>query len=114
IMGNHDRDKERLSDFFDEVYDFYKVIEVGGKRVLLSHYPAKDPLTERYPERQELVREIYFSEGCELLLHGHVHWNREGVRCACHKLGVRCINVNTEWHRYAPVSEEKVLEKLNL
>lgn len=109
ILGNHDQKPEKLREYFEEVYDFYHTIEVEGIRILLSHYPAKDPITERYPERQQLVREIYFKEGCNLLVHGHVHWNEEGIRCGCRDLGIKCVNVNVEWWNYEPVSLEQVL-----
>ena len=102
IMGNHDRDKGKLKKYFDEIYDFYHIIEFGGLRILLSHYPAKDPITNRYPDRQELVREIYFKENCNLLIHGHVHWNEKGLKCACKDFGINCLNVNIEWNNYMP------------
>lgn len=112
IMGNHDRNKSKLKGFFDEVYDFHKILEYKGRKILLSHYPAKDPITTRYPERQELVREIYFKENCDLLIHGHVHWNEHGLVCACKDLGVNCVNVNIEWHNYRPLGEEEILESV--
>jgi len=108
VMGNHDKDKETLKEYFDEIYDFYKIIEYRGKRVLLSHYPAKDPITDRYPARQEEIREIYFKERCDILIHGHVHWNKEGLKCACEEYGIVCINANVEWNDYKPVSEKEV------
>ncbi|WP_461831557.1 metallophosphoesterase [Aquifex sp.] len=112
VMGNHDRNREKLSEYFDEIYELYTIIEYENVRILLSHYPALDPLTNRYPERQELIREVYFKEGCDLLIHGHVHWNERGIRCGCREVGVNCYNVNVEWNGYNAVSLSKILKEV--
>ncbi len=112
VPGNHDRNPEKLKEYFDEVLELYHVLETPYGRILLSHYPAHDPLTGRYPEIQELIREVYFKEGCDILLHGHVHWNEEGIRCGCSLYGVKCFNVNVEWNGYRPVALGEVIEKV--
>ncbi len=104
IMGNHDKDKEKLKEYFDEVHENYLIIEHEGLKILLSHYPAKDPVTPRYPEKQEEVRRTFFENGCDILIHGHVHWNRNRIRCACGEYGIPCLNVNVEWNNYRPVA----------
>jgi len=112
VMGNHDRDPARLKNYFHLVEENYLILETKGLRLLLCHYPALDPVTERYPEKQEMVREVYFKEGCQLLVHGHVHRNPLGLKCACSEVGVRCFNANLEWNRYGAVSLEEVLASL--
>jgi len=110
IKGNHDLwfPEEELKPFFDEIVPFYTIIEVRGKKVLLSHYPARDLRTFRYRELQKEISEIYHSESCSLLIHGHVHWNRFGVFCGCHLEYVKCINVNVEFTNYRPISEKEL------
>jgi len=110
IKGNHDNRlrNSKLKLCFDEVVDFSAVVEVAGKRVLLCHYPSVDLKTFRFPEFQKRVTEIYFREGCSLLVHGHVHFNVFGVFCGCHLNGVKCQNVNVEFTGFRAVSEEEL------
>ncbi|MEO2068573.1 MAG: metallophosphoesterase family protein [Desulfurobacteriaceae bacterium] len=111
VKGNHDfRAREgKLRRFFDEVIEEYAIIKIKGKRVLLSHYPALDLRTYRFPEIQEKIVKVYFNNSCSLLVHGHVHWNRFGVLCGCHLKGIKCKNVNVEFTDYKPVSEEELV-----
>ncbi|NPB07083.1 MAG: nicotinate phosphoribosyltransferase [Aquificae bacterium] len=109
VLGNHDRRPERLSRYFKKVLGEYALLRLDGLKILLSHYPALDPVTDRYPEKQEKVRELYFKHGCGLLVHGHVHRNEEGIRCGCAGVGVSCFNANVEWNGYGPVSLRRVL-----
>ncbi|WP_457600616.1 metallophosphoesterase [Hydrogenivirga sp.] len=111
LMGNHDHRYGRsvLLEFFDEVYEFSLILETQGRRLLLSHYPALDLKTERFPEIQDRVEGEFFKEGCDLLVHGHVHYNGEGPMCGCLLRGVPCVNVNVELHEFKPVSLRDVL-----
>ena len=110
IKGNHDCwfSEKELELFLDEIVPFYTIVEIKGKKVLLSHYPARDLRTFRYRELQEEIVEIYHRESCSLLLHGHVHWNRFGTFCGCYLASVKCFNVNVEFTHYQPVSEEEL------
>ncbi len=114
VMGNHDHrfGKEVLKEFFDEIHEFSLVLEVEGLRLLLSHYPALDLKTERFPDRQKKVEETFFKEGCYLLIHGHVHHNGSGPTCGCTLKGVPCVNVNVEFWSFRPVSLEDIAVKL--
>jgi len=108
IKGNHDWHFKNLSLYFDEVVEFSEIIEVNGKKVLLCHFPSKDLRTFRYLELQRKVTEIYKSQGCSLLIHGHVHWNPYGIFCGCHLNRVKCLNVNVEFTNYRALSEEEL------
>ncbi|GAB6077008.1 metallophosphoesterase [Desulfurobacterium crinifex] len=110
VKGNHDYrfKNEELRPFFDEIYEFYTVVEIKGKNVLLSHFPAFDLRTYRYKEIQAKIWKLYRDLKCSLLLHGHVHWNPSGVFCGCHLRGVKCRNVNVEFTGYMPVLEEEL------
>jgi len=114
LMGNHDHRFGRsiLGEFFDEVYGFSLSVEVGGLKLLLSHYPALDLRTERFPERQRRVEEEFFKEGCDVLIHGHVHYNSGKPMCGCGQRGIPCVNVNVELHGFRAVSLEDIAEKL--
>jgi calcineurin-like phosphoesterase family protein len=106
VKGNHDWwfDEGELSPFFDEIYDFSCLLEVGGKRLLLCHFPSLDLRTYRYKELQERVTGEFREKGADILIHGHVHWNPYCIFCGCHLNCVKCINVNTEFHNFKPVS----------
>ena len=108
IKGNHDWHFKNLPLYFDEVVEFSEIIEVNGKKVLLCHFPSKDLRTFRYLELQKKVTEIYKSQGCSLLIHGHVHWNPHGIFCGCHLNRVKCLNVNVEFTNYRALSEEEL------
>jgi len=110
VMGNHDWwfREEELSPFFSRIYRFSHSLEIGGKRVLLCHFPSKDLRTYRYLELQEKVTRQYREGGYSLLLHGHVHWNPYGVFCGCHLNCVKCVNVNVEFTGFKPVSEKEL------
>jgi len=110
IKGNHDWwfEEEELRPFFDEIYDFSHLLEVGGKRLLLCHFPSLDLRTYRYRELQERITQEFKEKEAHLLIHGHVHWNPYGVYCGCHLNCVKCINVNTEFHHFKPVSFEEL------
>ena len=110
VMGNHDHrfGREVLKEFFDEVYEFSLVLELDGLRILLSHYPALDLRTQRFPERQEKVEKIFFEENCDILVHGHVHYNGSGPTCGCALKGIPCVNVNVEFWDFRPVSLKEV------
>ncbi len=108
IRGNHDfRFKGKLSKIFDDVYDFL-LIDVRGKNVLLSHFPALDLRTFRFSEKQMAVDKLYKELNASLLLHGHVHWNAYGIFCGCHLKKIRCLNVNVEFRRFQPISEAEL------
>jgi len=111
IMGNHDHrfGKEILGEFFDEVHEFSLVLELDGFKILLSHYPALDLKTQRFPEKQERVEKEFFEKGCDLLLHGHVHHNGDGPTCGCALKGIPCVNVNVEFWEFRPVSLEQLM-----
>jgi len=108
IKGNHDWHFKNLELYFDEVVEFSTVVYVGNRKVLLCHFPSKDLRTYRYRELQEKVTELYHSENCSLLIHGHVHWNPYCVFCGCHLNCVKCFNVNVEFAGYRAVSEEEL------
>ncbi len=110
IKGNHDEwiGKDALLLFFEKIYEFFTIVEIGKKKILLCHYPAVDLRTRRFKELQQKATEIYWSYNCSLLLHGHVHWNPYGVLCGCHLKRVKCINVNVEFTNYKPVSLEEL------
>ncbi|ADU97119.1 metallophosphoesterase [Thermovibrio ammonificans] len=109
ICGNHDWPLgEKLSDYFDEIYDFSLALEIKGKRLLLCHFPSKDLRTYRYCELQARITREFRSTGASLLIHGHVHFNPYGVFCGCHLNRVKCVNVNVEFTNYLPVSQEEL------
>lgn len=114
LMGNHDHrfGKEVLKEFFDEIYDPFYILEVDGLRILLSHYPALDLKTDRFPEMQELVEERFFEERCDILIHGHVHYNPTGPMCGCYLKGIPCLNVNVELWEFKPVSLREVMSSV--
>jgi len=114
VLGNHDLlyGKELLGEFFDEVHEFSTILEVEGVRLLLSHYPALDLRTERFPDRQERVVREFISRGCDGLVHGHVHYNSGGPMCGCSLKGIRCVNVNVELHDFKPVSLSQILREM--
>ncbi|EDP76034.1 metallophosphoesterase family protein [Hydrogenivirga sp. 128-5-R1-1] len=116
LMGNHDHrfGDAILGEFFDEVHEFSLVLEAGGLKVLLSHYPALDLRTERFPERQRRVEEEFFERGCDLLIHGHVHYNGGAPMCGCDRKGIPCLNVNVELHGFKPVSLREAVESLGV
>ncbi|RLJ70340.1 calcineurin-like phosphoesterase family protein [Hydrogenivirga caldilitoris] len=111
IMGNHDErfGSSVLREFFDEVYEFSLLLEESGRKFLLSHYPALDLKTNRFPDRQERVEKEFFQSGCDFLVHGHVHYNNGGPMCGCGSKGIPCFNVNVELHNFRPVSLEELL-----
>ena len=114
VMGNHDHrfGREALGEFFDEIHEFSLILEVGGLRLLLSHYPVLDLRTQRFPERQEKVKELFLKENCDLLIHGHVHHNGGGPTCGCSLKGVPCVNVNVEFWEFSPVNLEDIIVSL--
>ncbi len=119
ILGNHDVefDEEEfifLEDYFDEIVEFHRTIEyeVNGRayRVLLTHYPASDPITKRYRDKQEQVRQLFFEGKHDLLIHGHIHGAHIGNTCACYKdFRIPCLNVNVEYIDYRPISIEEAI-----
>ncbi len=114
IMGNHDHrfGKDILEEFFDEIHEFSLILEVEGLRLLLSHYPALDLRTDRFPELQARVEETFVREGCDLLVHGHVHRRSGGPHCGCYMKGIPCVNANVEFTGFKPVSADGALDKL--
>ena len=108
IKGNHDWHFKNLELYFDEIVEFATVICSKRKKILLCHFPSKDLRTFRYLELQKRITEIYRSENCSLLIHGHVHWNPYCVFCGCHLNCVKCFNVNVEFTGYRAVSEEEL------
>ncbi|NPA41783.1 MAG: nicotinate phosphoribosyltransferase [Aquificae bacterium] len=115
LMGNHDRrvPLSVLKEFFDEIHELYHLIEVDGKRLLLTHYPALDLRTQRFPELQSKVRELFFELNCDLLVHGHVHYTPGKPLCGCSSLGIPCYNVNVELNDFKPVPLTRVLKKVS-
>jgi calcineurin-like phosphoesterase family protein len=92
VRGNHDpRPTQCLKMGIHDVMNEKCVWEIGGIRVILSHYPYGDL---RYPQRAPK------DEG-DWLLHGHVH-------CGW-KVRDRMINVGVDVWNYAPVSEAELL-----
>ncbi len=120
ILGNHDLELEEeefifMEDYFDEIIEFYRTIEYEMKgriyRILLTHYPASDPLTKKHRDKERKVRELFFEGKHDLLIHGHVHGAHIGNTCACHKdFRIPCLNVNVEYIDYRPISMEEAIE----
>ena len=76
IMGNHDKSKDKMSEFFDEVYQYkYEYNLPDGTPVVLAHHP--------------------WEEDC-FLIHGHVHAGEPVQR--------NRVNVCVDLHNYRPVS----------
>ena len=113
VRGNHDsRFSDRdLGEFFDEIEEFSLVVEHSGVRLLLSHYPALDLRTGRFPDLQLEVERTFTDEGCDLLIHGHVHRGRDGRACGCCLKGIPCFNVNVEYSDFRPVSLQDILDR---
>jgi len=108
VKGNHDSRVRELPLFFDEIFQFYHLVEVGEKRLLLCHYPSKDLRTYRFIELQKRVTGLYFELNADLLIHGHVHWNPFCVFCGRYLNCVKCLNVNCEFTGFKPVSEREL------
>ncbi len=51
------------------------VREVGGKRVLFSHFPVFDenPYDEKYSQVRNMLEFVFIECGCEINIHGHIH-----------------------------------------
>lgn len=116
ILGNHDyRFKDKLSKYFGRIYSFYKIIEVEGLKLFLSHFPALDlRKKKRYLHLIGRVRELFRFFNCDLLVHGHVHRNSFNVHCGCYLFDIPCFNANVEFTGYAPVSVYTVLKEVNI
>ena len=108
VKGNHDRRCKGLAGpgMFEAVHEQLTTIEMGGRKVMLCHYPylpsseelewAKaNNYTMRYLERRPRDRGM-------VLLCGHIH-NRWATK------GRRMVNVGVDAHRGMPVSEAQVL-----
>jgi len=83
IMGNHDKSKDEMNEFFDEVYQYkYEYSLSDGTPVVLAHHPWED---KDY-----------------LQIHGHEHSGNplRGTR----------INVCVDLHNYRPVSLQYIEE----
>ena len=86
IKGNHDGGMTRMRKVFPNVYKTLQ-IEIGGRKLWLSHRPRKD---SHIPTEEE-----------GWLLHGHTH---KGGR----KVHEKQINVNVMYWDYYPVSEFEI------
>ncbi len=113
VKGNHDEATDSvLYDYFHDIVPFYRVLDIRGKRFLLTHYPALDLRKKRrYEDRIGRVRWLFNFYGCDYLIHGHVHRNLQGVHCGCFIYGIKCFNVNVEFTGYRPISLEEVLKR---
>ncbi|WP_456484642.1 metallophosphoesterase [Desulfurobacterium sp.] len=112
VKGNHDEvTSSVLPIYFDEIIPFFKILDIRGKRLLLSHYPALDLRKKRrYIDRIRRVRWLFDFYRCDHLVHGHVHRNLAGIHCGCFLYGIKCFNVNLEFTGYRPVSVEEVIK----
>jgi len=73
------------------------VKEMGGRRILFSHYPVfnDNPYDEKYRGVTDLLQEIFTACGCDLNVHGHTHSYVVGDG--------RCLNACLEVNDFRPV-----------
>ena len=107
VTGNHDRmfraspgrEERMVQRYMDgagfaEVYPRTIELQLGGTRVLASHFPYQDDGDDRHLSHRPV------DDGVTWLLHGHVH-ERWKVRAE-----QRMINVGVDVWDFAPVSED--------
>ncbi len=116
ILGNHDyKFSKNLGPYFDKIYNFVKLLEIGELRLLLSHFPALDlRKKKRYLGKIFKVKELFYFSRCDILFHGHVHRNSFNVHCGCGIYNIPCFNVNVEFTGYRPVALEWVLRRVSI
>lgn len=97
IIGNHDYRGEVVKCF--RVVHDYLMIEIGGNKVHLSHYPYKENVG---PYDGKFLHKMRDNDG-NWLIHGHVHNHAP-------KIVGKSINASVEWWDYKPFSELEVEE----
>jgi calcineurin-like phosphoesterase family protein len=93
VLGNHDKEirkNEKLRRCFSEVVEFGTEISLGGRRIVLCHYPLETWAGQR--------------KGA-IHLHGHSHGNlsREVVSKP------NRMDVGVDCHSYMPISLDEIL-----
>lgn len=118
LVGNHDRifkgEKERTQErfyndyakWFDEIWDHYTTNLSNGQQVNLSHFPYNGDSHDgdRYEEYRTPDRGVP-------LIHGHTHSDKILSRSS---KGTLQVHVGVDAWNYSPVSEEQVINALNL
>ncbi len=85
LKGNHDRKEIYSSPLWAHVMD-YKELSLGGRHVILSHYP---------------FRSLRGMHRGSWMLHGHSHGNLADI-------GGKILDVGVDNHGYSPISFDQV------
>ena len=96
LIGNHDHNwmtPELLEEHFLSVSHFQD-ISVGGHHFLMCHYPILE----------------WGGKPKSLMLHGHIHGNRNADYWPLLQKRERVLNASVEINGYAPVTFEELLE----
>ncbi len=97
IIGNHD-DKLKSKTVFKEMKEYIQ-LEIGGRKVNLSHYPYLEQLG---PHDSQFRFKMMNDDG-NWLLHGHTHNSSP-------KIVKKSINCCVEHWNYTPIPEEEIMK----
>ena len=97
IKGNHDSPSQ-MKGCFEQVLDS-AVLEIGGNKVNLSHYPYRENVG---PYDGKFIFKMTKDDG-KWLLHGHTHNSTP-------KIFQKSINLSVEHWNYKPASEWDIID----
>lgn len=109
LRGNHDKGAQiYLDNGFEEVIDFsakgeaaYYIEEIGGSRILFSHYPI---ISDGYDDvHWRFLSQVFDRELCDINIHGHLHSMQLNEQY--------CINASVEAIGFAPIRLKDLLEQ---
>jgi calcineurin-like phosphoesterase family protein len=106
ILGNHDRESQ-CAGHFKEIHTSLE-LSIGGKNVLLSHYPYVDAYDLQYDHKFRDRMLVPAVKDRQWLLHGHQH--NHGPKINLEK---RMINLGVEHWGFSPVPEIEIERIIN-